>query len=90
MPPESERKGPTKFVQQFALAMELPFVFAGAVIVGGLLGYFLDQWLNTRPAFLLVLGFLGFFAGLREILRRVKMSGARKDDGDGGTGGGTA
>ncbi len=57
--------------RQFALAMELPFILVSAVFVGGLLGYFLDRWLHTKPLFLLVLGALGLFAGVREILRRL-------------------
>ena len=60
------------FSQQFAMAMELPFVIVGAVIVGGLLGYFLDRWLHTAPVFMLLIGGLGFFAGLRDVLSRAK------------------
>jgi len=53
------------------LALELPFVFVAAVGLGGAIGYFLDRWLHTKVVFLLVFGGLGFFAGLREILRRL-------------------
>lgn len=56
---------------QAAIAMELPFVLVSAVVVGGLLGYFLDRWLHTKPVFLLILGGIGFFAGVRDILRRL-------------------
>jgi ATP synthase protein I len=56
---------------QFGLAMELPFVFVAAVVIGGGLGYFLDHWLHTKFIFMFVFGGLGFFAGLREILRRL-------------------
>lgn len=56
---------------QLALAMELPFVFVGAVAVGAFLGYFLDRWLHTSHIFLLILGGLGFVGGLREVLRRL-------------------
>jgi F0F1-type ATP synthase assembly protein I len=59
------------FSTQFGLALELPFVFVAAVGLGGVLGYFLDHWLHTKVLFLLVFGGLGFFAGLREILRRL-------------------
>jgi F0F1-type ATP synthase assembly protein I len=58
------------FSNQFALAMELPFVLVAAVIVGGLMGYFLDRWLHTKMVFTLLLGGIGFFAGIRDILRR--------------------
>jgi len=60
---------------QAAIAMELPFVLVPAVGVGGLLGYFLDHWLHTKPVFLLVLGGIGFYAGVRDVLRRLAGSG---------------
>jgi ATP synthase protein I len=56
---------------QAAIALELPFVLVSAMVVGGLLGYFLDRWLHTKPIFLLILGGIGFFAGVRDVLRRV-------------------
>jgi F0F1-type ATP synthase assembly protein I len=66
-----------RFSTQFGLAMELPFVLFGAIAIGGLLGYFLDHWLHTKLIFTLILGGLGFFAGLRDVLRRLP------DDGNG-------
>ena len=59
------------FSRQFALAMELPFVIVSAVAVGGVIGFLLDGWLHTKPYLMLILGCLGFFAGLRDVLRRV-------------------
>jgi F0F1-type ATP synthase assembly protein I len=59
------------FGTQFGMAMELPFVLFGAIAVGGLLGYFLDHWLHTKFIFLFIFGGLGFFAGLRDVLRRL-------------------
>jgi F0F1-type ATP synthase assembly protein I len=69
----SGESGPDKeknFSNQFALAMELPFVLVAAVLVGGLMGYFLDRWLHTKMIFTFLLGGVGFFAGIRDILRR--------------------
>jgi len=54
-----------------ATAMELPFTLVGAVVFGGLLGYFLDKWLHTSPWLLVVFGGLGFVAGVREVIRRL-------------------
>ena len=57
---------------QAAIAMELPFVLVSAVVVGGLIGFFLDRWLHTKPIFLLIFGGIGFAAGVRDMLRRLK------------------
>jgi ATP synthase protein I len=59
------------FSRQFATAMELPFIMVGAIIVGGFFGFLLDGWLHTKPYLMLLFGFLGFFGGLRDMLRRV-------------------
>ena len=37
---------------------------AAMVIVGFVLGYAIDAWLNTRPLSMLVLGGLGFVGGI--------------------------
>ena len=57
---------------QLANAMELPFTFVAAVAVGGLIGYFLDQWLHTGPWFMAIFGALGFAGGILEITRRFR------------------
>ena len=62
------------FSQQNAMAMELPFIFVGCIVVGGAIGYFLDAWLHTKPAMMIVFGVIGFIAGLRDILRRLAKS----------------
>jgi ATP synthase protein I len=58
-----------------ALALELPFTLVGAIAVGVAMGYFLDRWLHTKPWLTLVFGALGFFAGVREVLRRLPGGG---------------
>ena len=63
-----------KYSSQTALAMELPFTIVGAVLLGGVLGYFLDHWLHTKLVFTLVLGGLGFAGGLKEVLRRLSQT----------------
>ncbi len=75
-PENSESTSPVRekakdISSQAAIAMELPFVLVSAVVVGGLLGYFLDRWLHTRPWLTLAFGAMGFFAGVREVLRRL-------------------
>ena len=78
-PKSGEPKSPEvakakKYSSQAALAMELPFTIVGAVLLGGVLGYFLDHWLHTKLIFTLVLGALGFAGGLKEVLRRLAQS----------------
>ena len=75
-PNEPKSTSPTeqkakKVASNAALAMELPFTIVGAVLLGALLGYFLDHWLQTKVIFTLLLGGVGFAAGLREVLRRL-------------------
>jgi len=62
-------------MRQLALASELPFLVAGGALVGGLIGYFLDHWLHTKPYLMIIIGALGFFAAVRDMLRRLQ-----KDD----------
>jgi F0F1-type ATP synthase assembly protein I len=57
------------FLQQMSLAMELPFVMVGGVLIGGGLGYLADRGMHSSPTFTLIGGFLGFGLGLWDILR---------------------
>ena len=74
-PPSRSAKTAKATSNNVALALELPFTFVGAIGVGVLLGYFLDRWLHTRALFMVILGALGFVAGLREVLRRLPGTG---------------
>jgi F0F1-type ATP synthase assembly protein I len=68
--PPSAQKGESAG-NQLGQAIELPVVFVATVVIAGGLGYFLDRWLHTKFIFMFVLGALGFFAAVREILRRL-------------------
>ena len=56
-----------------ALMIVSSFVFEVMVIVGVFvaLGYFLDQWLNTKVLFILVFSILGVFAGIYNLIRKI-------------------
>jgi len=79
--------GPDKrnqsFLRQLSMAMELPFVMVGGILVGGGLGYLLDRWLHMAPALTLLGGALGFGIGLRDVLRRLSAETKRDDTGTG-------
>ncbi len=52
----------------FRIATEL----LAALIVGAGLGYGLDQWLETKPWFMVTMLVMGFAAGLMNIFRMMK------------------
>lgn len=66
-----EPKQSAGLLRQLSLAMELPFVLVGGVLIGGGVGWLLDRWLHTAPWLALLLGLLGFGAGIREIIQRL-------------------
>ena len=70
-PSAPAKKRAREFAFGPALALELPFTLVGPIAVGAAMGYFLDRWLHTKPWLTLILGALGFFAGVREVLRRL-------------------
>lgn len=70
-PSPSPGKRPDSDNRQFATALELPIVLVAAIVVGGLFGYLLDRWFHTKPILMLVLGGVGFYTGVRDVLRRV-------------------
>ena len=52
-----------------AYGLRMASELVGAVLVGGLIGYFLDQWLGTSPWLFLVFFFVGFAAGVLNVVR---------------------
>ncbi len=79
------RKRPSSGATQVAMAMELPVIMIASIVIAGGAGYLLDRWLHTSPLLTLILGFLGFGAGVWDIIRR--LSRAEKTNG-GENGGG--
>ena len=58
-----------KFGSAMGLGMRAASEFAAAVVVGGLIGWQLDVWLGTKPAFLIVFFMLGVAAGVWNVIR---------------------
>jgi F0F1-type ATP synthase assembly protein I len=77
------RKNPSNFMRQVALAMELPLVMAGSVVIGGGVGYLLDRYLQTAPILMVVGGVLGFAVGTWDIIRRLTWDEKRQGKGNG-------
>jgi F0F1-type ATP synthase assembly protein I len=58
-------------VRQISDVIELPILLVASIAIGGGLGYFLDSRFHTSPIFTLVLGLLGFAAGMTQLVRRL-------------------
>jgi ATP synthase protein I len=80
-PNPSPRKRPSSAATQVAMAMELPVILIACVVIAGGAGYLLDRWLHSSPLLTLILGFLGFGAGVWDVIRRLTRS--EKTDGGG-------
>jgi F0F1-type ATP synthase assembly protein I len=60
------------------MALELPFFPVVGVLLGGLLGYWIDRRARTRPLFVFLLGAGGFAAGLAALIRRASGQDSEK------------
>jgi ATP synthase protein I len=67
--PPPERQGMSKAL---SVGLNAFSEFAGAVVVGGLIGWKADEWLGTRPWLMIVLLGLGVAAGFWNIYRLAK------------------
>ncbi|MCK5812842.1 MAG: AtpZ/AtpI family protein [Cocleimonas sp.] len=56
-------------------------IFASMIISGFILGYFVDQWLEVTPLFMMLFGALGFVGGMKKIhaILRYENSNANTD-----------
>ncbi|WP_424361344.1 AtpZ/AtpI family protein [Methylocystis parvus] len=67
--PPPERSGLSKAL---SVGLNAFSEFAGAVLVGGLIGWKADEWLGTKPWLMIVLLGLGIAAGFWNIYRVAK------------------
>jgi len=63
---EESRDG---FGSAMSLGLRAASEFAAAIVVGGLLGWQLDRWLGTKPAFLIAFFLIGVVAGVWNVIR---------------------
>jgi F0F1-type ATP synthase assembly protein I len=89
MPVPGPNQGPADWIRQLALALDLPFFLLATVAGGGFLGYLLDNWLHTTPWLMLLMGLLGFIAGMRGILQSLARRGGTPSGRGAGNGPGT-
>jgi F0F1-type ATP synthase assembly protein I len=75
------RKRPGEGARQLADILELPILLVATIAIGGGVGYFLDAKFHTSPVLTLVLGLVGFAAGMIQLVRRL----SKDTDGHGGS-----
>lgn len=63
------------------MAFRLGADMVAGVAVGGVIGWALDAWLGTAPAFLILLLLLGSAAGILNAVRTAKRMQYRQDEG---------
>lgn len=73
MSDEAKKKVDPGTMKAIGVAWTLPFELVVPTIVGGGIGYLLDRWAHTGPLFLLILGFVGFGVGLRNLLKTASL-----------------
>ena len=62
------KKSNPKWIIYSSMGLELGL----SVVVGFLIGNWLDEWLETAPWFLIIFGIAGIIAGYRSMFRMVK------------------
>ena len=68
-PPDIPATRPTSDTSGLAQGLRLSTELVAGVVVGGLIGWFLDRWLGISPWGFLVFVLLGFAAGMLNLLR---------------------
>lgn len=66
---ENEPEDSAVRARGMAYGLRMASELVGAVLVGGVIGYVLDQWLGTWPWLFLVFFLLGFAAGVLNVIR---------------------
>ena len=60
-----------KIIKQSGPAATASYTLIGGVLLMGLLGYFLDNWLGTKPWLLFIGLMLGLFSGFYQLAKTV-------------------
>lgn len=75
-----ERHRPSANTEALGTGMRIAVELVAGVVVGGLIGWYLDRWLGTAPWLLVVFFLFGLGAGLLNIYRVLDpMADGRRD-----------
>jgi F0F1-type ATP synthase assembly protein I len=85
--PNSRQNSPTPFLRKAGLYVAIAFELPGTILGGLLVGYLLDNYLDTSPWLLIVVTATAFTGAMVRLVRWVKFlarerngSGVEKDD----------
>lgn len=81
----NQPKPPVAGGSSLGIAFRMSADLVSAVVVGGVIGWFLDEWLGTAPWLLLLFFFLGVAAGIMNVMRTARAMNAAvlaENDGD--------
>ena len=67
--PKAETESASERSAAIGMAMRLGLELVVGTVVGGFIGWQLDQWLGTTPFLLLIFFFLGIAAGILNVIR---------------------
>lgn len=76
---DDEDKDKSVYKQLFN-ASTVGMALVSGILVGGVMGYFLDKWLDTSPWLLFVFLIFGFIAGVKNALHYLKKAGISLED----------
>ncbi|MDY5050013.1 MAG: AtpZ/AtpI family protein [Candidatus Mucispirillum faecigallinarum] len=76
---DDEDKDKSVYKQLFN-ASTVGMALVSGILVGGVMGYFLDKWLGTSPWLLFVFLIFGFIAGVKNALHYLKKAGISLED----------
>jgi ATP synthase protein I len=70
----NEPKSPRGFkeVSTYGIATRLVAELIAGIVVGVLFGWYLDQWLDTKPWLMILLIMIGVAAGIMNVMRAAK------------------
>ncbi len=55
-------------------------IFSSMIISGMIIGYFVDQWLQLTPLFMMLFAVLGFIGGIKKIHAILTYENTNKED----------
>ena len=76
---DDEDKDKSVYKQLFN-ASTVGMALVSGILVGGVMGYFLDKWLDTSPWLLFIFLIFGFIAGVKNALHYLKKAGISLED----------